>query len=304
MPPPGLLTTLPRFSSTLHQQGLLRLPSPQFPEDPPHPSGIPPHPQISQVPPSPFPGPPYPMLTPKNPACPIPSSQEPHVPPFLECKDPPPPRLSPHITTQGLLLLPPISLLRTPDPSSPLRNPPIIILAALFRAPHSGLLPAGTDSLTLRRSIPSSPSKNLPPARFHHSGTSLPPTAILRAPHLSSPLRAPSPTLLPRAPSPPFRDPLPRSRNSGTPPPSFPPRAHSPVLSSPRPPPPTSVLWDPHPVLYPALALPTHSEAPSLVGDGPSAMAGLMVSAGSTGFLRASIGDPRAGGGGASSRGP
>lgn len=182
------------------------------------------------------------MLTPKNPACPIPSSQEPHVPPFLECKDhPPPPRLSPHITTQGLLLLPPISLLRTPDPSSPLRNPPIIILAALFRAPHSGLLPAGTDSLTLRRSIPSSPSKNLPPARFHHSGTSLPPTAILRAPHLSSPLRAPSPTLLPRAPSPPFRDPLPRSRNSGTPPPSFPPRAHSPVLSSPRPPPPTSV---------------------------------------------------------------
>ena len=35
MPPPGLLTTLPRFSSTPHQQGLLRLPSPQFPEDPP-----------------------------------------------------------------------------------------------------------------------------------------------------------------------------------------------------------------------------------------------------------------------------
>lgn len=40
-------------------------------------------------------------------------------------------------------------------------------------------------------------------------------------------------------------------------------------------------------------APPTHSEAPSLVGDGPSAMAGLMVSAGRTGFLRASIGAPR-----------
>lgn len=55
--------------------------------------------------------------------------------------------------------------------------------------------------------------------------------------------------------------------------------------------------------LHPRPARPTHSEAPSLVGDGPSAMAGLMVSAGSTGFLRASIGAPRAGGG-ASSRGP
>lgn len=55
----------------------------------------------------------------------------------------------------------------------------------------------------------------------------------------------------------------------------------------------------------PAPAQLTHSEAPSLVGDGPSAMAGLMVSAGSTGFLRASIGAPRAGGGGgASNRGP
>lgn len=40
-------------------------------------------------------------------------------------------------------------------------------------------------------------------------------------------------------------------------------------------------------------APPTHSEAPSLVGDGPSAMVGLIVSAGNTGFLRASIGAPR-----------
>lgn len=36
----------------------------------------------------------------------------------------------------------------------------------------------------------------------------------------------------------------------------------------------------------------THSDAPSLIGDGPSAMVGLMVSAGRTGFLRASIGAP------------
>lgn len=40
-------------------------------------------------------------------------------------------------------------------------------------------------------------------------------------------------------------------------------------------------------------APPTYSEAPSLVGDGPSAMVGLIVSAGNTGFLRASIRDPR-----------
>lgn len=144
--------------------------------------------------------------------------------------------------------------------------------------------------------------RRCPPAALGHSvGTPSSKVGMLTA----TPTLAQAPPLQAWAPPPPLH--LNRCQStrltSAAPPPArgpalppgfvLAPHGHAPLpqfLRGPRPsgqaPPPASGPAPPE-------APPTHSEAPSLVGDGPSAMAGLMVSAGSTGFLRASIGAPR-----------